>query len=100
MAVTKGPLVYCLEETDNGKNLSELYADTSQEIREVDSELFGGIKELIFQGKRIRENAWENGELYGEHPLEFTDVILKAVPYAYWNNRGVGEMTVWVKELV
>lgn len=100
VAVTKGPLVYCLEETDNGKNLSELYADTSQEIREVDSELFGGIKELIFQGKRIRENAWENGELYGEHPLEFTDVILKAVPYAYWNNRGVGEMTVWVKELV
>lgn len=100
VAVTKGPLVYCLEETDNGKNLSELYADTSQEIREADSELFGGIKELIFQGKRIRENAWENGELYGEHPLEFTDVILKAVPYAYWNNRGVGEMTVWVKELV
>ena len=100
VAVTKGPLVYCLEETDNGKNLSELYADTSQEIREVDSALFGGIKELIFQGKRIRENAWENGELYGEHPLEFTDVILKAVPYAYWNNRGVGEMTVWVKELV
>lgn len=100
VAVTKGPLVYCLEETDNGKNLSELYADTSQEIREVDSELFGGIKELIFQGKRIRENAWKNGELYGEHPLEFTDVILKAVPYAYWNNRGVGEMTVWVKELI
>ncbi len=100
VAVTKGPLVYCLEETDNGKNLSELYADTSQEIREVDSELFGGIKELIFQGKRIRENAWENGELYGEYPVEFTDVILKAVPYAYWNNRGVGEMTVWVKELV
>ncbi len=100
VAVTKGPLVYCLEETDNGKNLSELYADTSQEIREVDSELFGGIKELIFQGKRIRENAWENGELYGEYPLEFADVILKAVPYAYWNNRGVGEMTVWVKELI
>lgn len=100
VAVTKGPLVYCLEETDNGKNLSELYADTSQEIREVDSALFGGIRKLVFQGKKIRENAWENGELYGEHPLEFTDVILKAVPYAYWNNRGVGEMTVWVKELV
>lgn len=100
VAVTKGPLVYCLEETDNGKNLSELYADTSQEIREVDSELFGGIKELIFQGKRIRENAWENGELYGEHPLEFSDAVLEAVPYAYWNNRGAGEMTVWVKELV
>ncbi|WP_367933268.1 hypothetical protein [Enterocloster citroniae] len=25
---------------------------------------------------------------------------LKAVHYAYWNNRGTGEMIVWVKELL
>ncbi len=100
VAVTKGPLVYCLEEIDNGKNLSELYADTKQEIEESASELFGGITELIFKGKRIEESAWDNGELYGEHPLSLTDVTLKAVPYAYWNNRGMGEMSVWMKELV
>lgn len=100
VAVTKGPLVYCLEEIDNGKNLSELYADTKQEIEESASELFGGITELIFRGKRIEESAWDNGELYGEHPLSLTDVTLKAVPYAYWNNRGMGEMSVWMKELV
>lgn len=40
------------------------------------------------------------GELYGEHPLSLSDVTLKAVPYAYWNNRGMGEMSVWIKELV
>lgn len=100
VAVTKGPLVYCLEEIDNGKNLSELYADTKQEIEESASELFGGITELIFRGKRIEESAWDNRELYGEHPLSLTDVTLKAVPYAYWNNRGMGEMSVWMKELV
>ncbi len=99
-AVTKGPLVYCLEEIDNGKNLAELYVDTKQEIREEDSDLFGGIKELVFQGKRIEETAWDGGELYGEHPLSLSDVTLKAVPYAYWNNRGMGEMSVWMKELV
>lgn len=40
------------------------------------------------------------GELYGEHPLSLSDVTLKAVPYAYWNNRGMGEMSVWIKDLV
>lgn len=99
-AVVKGPLVYCLEEIDNGKNLSELYVDTSQEIEETDSELLGGIKKLTLKGKRIGEADWNEDELYGRHPLTLTDVTLQAVPYAYWNNRGMGEMTVWVKELV
>ncbi len=99
-AVTKGPLVYCLEEIDNGKNLSELYVDTKQKIEESDSELFGGITELTFKGKRIGEAAWSKGELYAEHPLSLSDVTLKAIPYAYWNNRGMGEMSVWMKELV
>lgn len=99
MAVTKGPLVYCLEEIDNGKNLSELYVDTTQKIEEKDSELFGGIIQLAFKGKRMEEAAWQQGELYGEHALSLSDVTLKAVPYAYWNNRGMGEMAVWIKEL-
>ncbi len=100
VAVTKGPLVYCLEEIDNGKNLSEIYVDTKQKIEETDSELFGGITELAFKGKRIDEAAWGTGELYGEYPLSLKDVSLKAVPYAYWNNRGMGEMSVWMKELI
>lgn len=100
VAVARGPLVYCLEEADNGKNLSELYLDTRQKIEETDSELFGGIKELVLKGKRIDETAWSKEELYAGHKLILKDTILKAVPCAYWNNRGIGEMSVWVKELV
>ena len=99
-AVVKGPLVYCLEEIDNGKNLAELYVDTEKEIQEVPSELFGGITELVLQGKRMEESAWDEKVLYGEHPVKLSDVTLKAIPYAYWNNRGMGEMAVWVKELI
>ncbi|PWJ50455.1 glycoside hydrolase family 127 protein [Faecalicatena contorta] len=99
-ALVKGPLVYCLEEIDNGKNLSALYIDTTQAINEIKSDLFGGITELAVQGKRMEEAAWEEEELYGEHPVVLSDTILKAVPYAYWNNRGIGEMTVWLKELI
>ena len=99
-AIVKGPLVYCLEEADNGKNLSELFIPTDQKIEEVQSTLFGGIIQLVLKGKRMQETAWKEEELYAEHPVTLSDVILKAVPYAYWNNRGMGEMTVWVKELI
>lgn len=99
-ALAKGPLVYCLEEIDNGKNLSALYINTAQAINEIKSDLFGGITELAVQGKRMEEAAWSEEELYGEHPVVLSDTILKAVPYAYWNNRGTGEMTVWLKELI
>ncbi|MCI6465502.1 MAG: glycoside hydrolase family 127 protein [Faecalicatena sp.] len=99
-AIVKGPLVYCLEEADNGKNLSELFIPTDQKIEEVRSTLFGGIIQLVLKGKRMQETAWKEEELYAEHPVILSDVMLKAVPYAYWNNRGMGEMTVWVKELI
>jgi DUF1680 family protein len=99
-AVMKGPLVYCLEEADNGKNLSGLYVSTDQKIREQESSAFAEVTELIMKGKRMEETAWKESELYGEHPLTFSNVTLKAIPYAYWNNRGIGEMTVWIKELV
>ena len=97
-AVVKGPLVYCLEEEDNGKNLAELFLRTDRPIKEVPSSLFGGITELALEGMRMDEAAWSGGELYAEHSVALSEVTLKAIPYAYWNNRGAGEMTVWVKE--
>lgn len=99
-ALVKGPLVYCLEEIDNGRNLSALYVDTRSPIAETESDLFGGITELNFKGKRMKETEWKEEELYAEHEVILQDVELKAVPYAYWNNRGIGEMTVWMKELL
>lgn len=100
IALVKGPIVYCLEEADNGKNLSALYICADQEILEEKRDLFGGIIGLTVQGKRMEESEWKEDELYAAHPVKLKDVTLKAVPYAYWNNRGIGEMTVWVKELV
>ena len=100
VAVTMGPLVYCFEEIDNGKNLAGLFVNTNQKIMIEDSPLFGGIKKLVLQGKRMDETKWNEDQLYGEHPVSFSDVTLKAIPYAYWNNRGSGEMMVWLKELL
>ena len=100
VALRKGPLVYCLEEIDNGKNLSALYVDAGTEIREEKSGLFGGCTVLKFQGKRMKDSEWGTDELYGTHTVCLAEVALQAIPYAYWNNRGMGEMTVWLKELL
>jgi len=100
VAIVKGPLVYCLEEKDNGKNLAEIFVSADQKIEEVPSKLFGGVTLLKLKGKRMKEDAWSEDELYAQHKVILEEVDLTAVPYPYWNNRGVGEMTVWMKELL
>lgn len=99
VALVKGPLVYCLEETDNGKNLPALFVDASQKIQENYEEgLLGGVTTLSFRGMRLTEEGWQDGALYGERPSRFEETELKAVPYHCWNNREPGELLVWMKE--
>lgn len=98
-AMMRGPLVYCLEEEDNGENLSALFVDTRQEIQvEYQDQIFGGSQILKCRGRRMKETAWEDQALYARRPAEFEDTELTAVPYCYWGNRTPGEMSVWTKE--
>lgn len=100
-AVMRGPLVYCLEETDNGKNLAALYIDTRAELEEAyQEELLGGAVSITAKGKRILQEGWKEDELYKEQEIRLEEVQLKAVPYCYWGNRRTGEMAVWIKELI
>lgn len=99
VALVRGPIVYCLEEADNGSNLAAVYVNPGTPVAEEEKDLFGGIIGLSFAGKKISGREWGGDELYGLHPVTWEDVKLKAVPYACWNNRGVGEMVVWMKEL-
>ena len=101
VALVKGPLVYCLEETDNGGNLSGIFADAKGELTETyEDGLLGGVTTVTFSGKRLKDTAWKDGELYADRENTFEDVTLKAVPYHCWGNREHGEMQVWMKELL
>ena len=95
VCVMWGPLVYTVEETDNGENLQALYIDTAKPVKKSEKEEF---PMLIAAGKRICESGWGEEELYGSHPLEFAETEITLVPYAYWGNRENGEMAVWLKE--
>lgn len=98
VALVRGPLVYCLEEVDNGSNLAAVYVDADTAVCEEKSNLFGGITELCFKGKKISDKNWNSHELYANHAVVLEDILCRAIPYAYWNNRGRGEMIVWMKE--
>ena len=97
-AIMRGPLVYCLEECDNGSNLPWIFPDTDAPLGEERSELFGGCVVIKGKGKRGVESSWKGG-LYGLRKPELEDVEFTAVPYPYWNNRGEGEMIVWMRAL-
>jgi len=95
-AIVRGPLVYCMEECDNGANLPAVSADTEADLTEEKSDLFGGCIVVKGSGKRICEDSWQGG-LYGDVKPQYEDTHFTAVPYAYWNNRGEGEMLVWMR---
>ncbi len=99
LAVTRGPLVYCLEETDNGKVLQDLLLSGDPDFEETfEKELLKGVVTLKAQGKKISRRGWDGttlyrtyrGDKYEDHPLKF-------VPYYSWANRGEGEMMVWIR---
>ncbi len=97
-ALMRGPLVYCLEEEDNGENLAALYADTGAPVRETfEPDLMGGTVVLHASGRRVRSRKGES--LYSAQKPAFDEASLTFVPYHSWGNRKPGEMAVWVKYL-
>lgn len=98
-ALVKGPMVYCLEEIDNGDLLSEIYVEENAAISENPPEesLIGNLPTLTYQGIRLKNRERGDEELYGQMKYEQVATKLKAVPYCMWNNRGGGEMLVWQK---
>lgn len=96
-AVKRGAIVYCFEEVDNGKNLSAIYLDTQHKPEEVYCDSLGKILQMKLKGKRLIN---EVDGLYSEYTPKFREVTCNAVPYACWNNRGIGEMSVWMNAVL
>lgn len=77
VAVTRGPLVYCLESTDNTNiDIFNATLNLSSLAETFDADLLGGAVKITAQTTDSK-------------PLTF-------IPYHLWGNRGPSEMTVWV----
>jgi DUF1680 family protein len=100
VAIMKGPLVYCLEEVDNGANLPAIYIDTTKKPVEIyKPDLLGGTNIVLCKGNKISSKNWKQDELYAMKDTVMEEIELIAVPYCLWGNRKTGEMIVWLKEM-
>lgn len=99
-AVERGPLVYCLEEADNGKLLSSLSIDpmTEFDVRYMGN-MLGGAVVLEAHGYADDRSDWRETDPYRPLAKQSTisPVKLTAVPYYLWGNRQPGEMSVWIR---
>lgn len=95
-AISRGPLIYCFEGTDNGGRVLNLRLDTKGEFRAVHSADGISGETVFIEAGGIR--TADSRELYSFSEPEKEEVTLKAVPYYLWGNRGENEMRVWLPE--
>ncbi len=98
VTIQRGPVVYCLEEIDNGSNLFDLKLPSNNElIAEYDQELLGGITIIRGTALRTDKESWDS-KLYQSGQEKLVTVPIMLIPYYAWSNRESGEMLVWIKE--
>ena len=94
-AVSRGPVIYCAEEHDNGAGLAAI-ALTGKDYRVIHSdELLKGVVYLKTNGEKIVDTGADC--LYGFVQPERKETELTLIPYFLWGNRGYGELAVWFR---
>ncbi|MCR5596052.1 MAG: glycoside hydrolase family 127 protein [Lachnospiraceae bacterium] len=120
VALSRGPVVYCLEENDNGSGLYKLALDIDKFESQSHAEVFEvcgtpcrmlyvpGITRCDYRNSDVTLDiaGSPNGridlsncssKLYSTYkPLHSEIKTLKFIPYYMWANRGENEMSVWV----
>jgi uncharacterized protein len=95
VALQRGPLVYCVEQVDNGAQLDALLVGSAIAWEEQPRR-GSALPALIAPGLRVSAEGWD-GALYRTADPNLTQVRIVAVPYCEWDNRTQGEMRVWMR---
>jgi len=92
IAFMRGPVVYCAEGVDNGRDVRNIRVDIRSEFE---------IRESEFLLPTLHTTAYqlpESDELYSVADDNWTEVPLTLIPYYAFANRGESEMNVWLLE--
>jgi len=96
VALKRGPIVYCLEEVDNGKRLHDVILSRDAKFSvKFDPKLLGGVSVITAKAHKRDSVAWGDN-LYSTDATKLKPTAIKAVPYSTWANRAPGEMLVWL----
>jgi len=98
VALQRGPVVFCVEETDIGTEPQRLRLAADATLSaSFDESLLGGA--TVIEGEAFEADAsdWKD-TLYRTAPPRLKARRFKAIPYHLWANRGAGAMSVWLHE--
>lgn len=95
-ALMRGPMVYCVEETDNGAGLNGI--SLSADISQAKTSEISGLRGAVALELPVSRDAADWGSaLYRNSPPAAKQSSARFVPYPFWDNREPGEMLVWVR---
>lgn len=89
IAITKGPLVYCAEEIDNGRKVQQFFLENLPDPDAISSKQIqeGELQSITRVSFPAKVN--DQGKIQQEN--------LHLIPYFAWNNRKDASMIVWLR---
>jgi hypothetical protein len=98
VALSRGPLVYCLEAIDQSVPLHHLRLPPQGGFdSQYEPDLLGGVVAIHGLANTVDDSQWGKA-LYRQQEPQLESVSIKAIPYYAWDNRDPGEMLVWLPE--
>lgn len=95
VALTYGPVVYCLEGVDNGSRLNQVSVDPADVLTaEVEKDPLHGLCTIRMPAYRDRSAA---GLYYPAEDAKADPFTATFIPYYAFANRGESDMQVWVR---
>lgn len=99
VAVERGPLVYCMENPDCSlESIDDCFVDVTEAFTEEPYEICGRNM-MALEGNMLykKSASYDRNALYQTLDFEgFEKTKVRMIPYFAWDNRGVGEMKIWL----
>lgn len=95
-ALLRGPLVYCVETTDNGADLNGISLAGDPALAKT-AEIAALEDAVALDVAVTRDEADWGADLYRTTPPKSRPATARFVPYHLWDNRDPGEMLVWLR---
>lgn len=97
VALMRGPIVYCIESTDNGIHTRTLTLSANQNLStELWADQLGGVMAIKGSATTVAKKPWSNRLYASAGEATSSSQPLTAIPYYANANRGPVEMAVWI----
>lgn len=98
LAIERGPIVYCAEEVDNGRDLTSYIVPLKTKwSTKLEPKLLGGVVSITSRVLKEDPSDWDDQLYRPAGRGKPKPAQLKLIPYCTWSNRKVGRMQVWLR---